>query len=81
MSEVDFHSDNVRQQIIYMDETHNDLSITGNMGGSRALVYSNPKRQHGYKETVKAERHVTGVYATNTAGKALPPLYIFDSGA
>ena len=64
-----------------MDETHHDLSINGNKGGSRALVYSNPKRQRGYKETVKAERHVTGVYATNTAGKALPPLYIFDSGA
>ena len=64
-----------------MDETHNDLSITGNKGGSRALVYSNPKRQHGYKKTDKAGRHVTGVYATNPTGKALPLLYIFDSGA
>lgn len=64
-----------------MDETHHDLSITGDKGGSRALVYSNRKRQRGFKKTVKAGRHVTGVYATNAAGEALPPLYIFDSGA
>jgi hypothetical protein len=64
-----------------MDETHHDLSITGNKGGSRALVYSNRKLQRGYKKTVKAGRHVTNVYATNAAGEALPPLYIFDSGA
>ena len=81
MSEVDFRSDDVRRRIINMDETHHDLSITGDKGGSRALVYSNPKRQRGYKKTVKAGRHVTGVYATNAAGEALPPLYIFDSGA
>jgi hypothetical protein len=80
MSEVDFRSDDVGRRIINMDETHHDLSITGNKGGSRALVYSNPKRQRGYKKTVKAGRHVTGVYATNAAGKALPPFYIFDSG-
>jgi hypothetical protein len=81
MSEVDFRSDDVRRRIINMDETHHDLSITGDKGGSRALVYSNPKRQRGFKKTVKAGRHVTGVYATNAAGEALPPLYIFDSGA
>jgi hypothetical protein len=55
-----------------MDKTHHDMSITGNKGGSRALRYSNPKLQIGYKKTVKAGRHVTGVY---------PPLYIFDLGA
>ena len=81
VSEVDFRSDDVRRRIINMDETHHDLSITGDKGGSRALVYSNPKLQRGYKKTVKAGRHVTGVYATNAAGEALPPLYIFDSGA
>ena len=76
MSEVDFRSEDVRRRIINMDETHHDLSITGDKGGSRALVYSNPKLQRGYKKTIKAGRHVTGVYATNAAGKALPPLYI-----
>ena len=30
---------------------------------------------------MKPGQHVTGVYATNSAGEALPPLYIFDSGA
>jgi hypothetical protein len=28
---------------------------------------------------VKSSHHVTGVYATNAAGEALPPMYIFDS--
>ena len=81
LSEVDFRSDEVRRRIINMDETHHDLSITGDKGGSRAIVYSNPNLQRGYRKTVKAGRHVTGCYATNSAGEALPPLYIFDSGA
>jgi hypothetical protein len=64
-----------------MDETHYDLSSTVDKSGSRALVYKNPRLQRGYKKTVKPGRHVTGVYATNSAGEAFPPLYIFDSGA
>ena len=81
LSELDFRSDEVRRRIINMDETHHDLSITGDKGGSRTLVYNNPSLQRGYKKTVKPGRHVTGVYATNAGGEALPPLYIFDSGA
>jgi hypothetical protein len=81
ISEVDFRSDEVRRRIINMDKTHHDLSIAGDKGGPRALVYKNPSLQRGYKKTVKPGRHVTGVYATNAGGKALPPLYIFDSGA
>ena len=81
LSELDFRSEEVRRRIINMDETHHDLSITGDKGGSRSLVYNNPTLQRGYKKTVKPGRHVTGVYATNAAGEALPPLYIFDSGA
>ena len=81
LSELDFRSDEVRRRIINMDETHHDLSLTGDKGGSRSLVYNNPNLQRGYKKTVKPGRHVTGVYATNASGEALPPLYIFDSGA
>ena len=81
LSELDFRSDEVRHRIINMDETHHDLSITGDKGGSRMLVYNNPSLQRGFKKTVKPGRHVTGVYATNAGGEALPPLYIFDSGA
>jgi hypothetical protein len=81
LSELDFRSLEVERRIINMDETHHDLSITGDKGGPRALVYTNPKLQRGYKKTVKPGRHVTGVYATNAAGEALPPMYIFDSGA
>ena len=81
ISELDFRSDEVTRRIINMDETHHDLSITGDKGGSRAVVYHNPNFQRGYKRTVKAGRHVTGAYATNAAGEALPPMFIFDSGA
>jgi hypothetical protein len=81
LSELDFRSTEVERRIINMDETHHDLSISGDKSGTRALVYNNPSLQRGYKKTVKPGRHVTGVYATNSAGEALPPLYIFDSGA
>ncbi|KAI2492854.1 hypothetical protein MHU86_21695 [Fragilaria crotonensis] len=82
LSELDFRSDQVTRRIINMDETHHhDLSITGDKGGSRSVVYHNPDYQRGCKRSVKAGRHVTGVYATNAAGEALPPMYIFDSGA
>ena len=64
-----------------MDETHHDLSITGDNGGPRSVTYHNPNYQRGPQRAVKSSRHVTGVYASNAAGEALPPLYIFDSGA
>ncbi len=81
VSELDFRSEQVTRRIINMDETHHDLSITGDKGGPRSVVYHNPGLQRGCKRTVKASRHVTGVYATNAAGEALPPMFIFDSGA
>ena len=81
VSELDFRSDEVRRRIINMDETHHDLSITGDRAGPRAVVYHNPLFQRGSKRTVKSSRHVTGVYATNAAGESLPPMYIYDSGA
>ena len=86
ISEIDFRSanrggDDVKRRIINMDETHHDLSITSEKGGPRATMYHNPNLQRGYKRTVKAGRHVTGVYATNADGEVLPPMYIFDSGA
>ena len=81
VSELDFRSDEVRRRIINMDETHHDLSITGDRGGPRAVMYHNPSLQRGSKRGVKSSRHVTGVYATNAAGESLPPMYIFDSGA
>ena len=75
LSELDFRSDEVKRRIIKnMDETHHDLSITGDKGGTRAVTYTNPLLQRGYKKTVKAGRHVTGVYATNSAWEALPPM-------
>ena len=86
ISEVDFGSpqrggDDVKRRILNMDETHHDLSITTEKGGPRSTMYHNPHLQRGYKRTVKAGRHVTGVYATNAAGEVLPPMYIFDSSA
>ncbi|KAI2498179.1 hypothetical protein MHU86_16322 [Fragilaria crotonensis] len=64
-----------------MDETHHDLSVTGDKGGSRAVSYHNPLYQRGALRGVKSARHVTGVYATNAAGEASPPFYIYDSSA
>jgi hypothetical protein len=81
LSELDFRSEEVKRRIINMDETHHDLSITGDKGGQRALSYYCAELQRGGKRSVKPGRHVTGVYATNAAGESLPPLYIFDSGA
>ena len=80
VSEVRFKMHSERR-IINMDKTHHDLSITGDKGGSRAVSYHNPLYQRGALRGVKSARHVTGVYATNAAGKALPPFYIYDSSA
>ncbi len=86
ISEVDFGSpqrggDDVKRRILNMDETHHNLSITTEKGGPRSTMYHNPHLQRGYKRTIKAGRHVTGVYATNAAGEVLPPMYIFDLSA
>ncbi|KAI2494414.1 hypothetical protein MHU86_20097 [Fragilaria crotonensis] len=80
VSEVRFKMDTQRR-IINMDETHHNLSITGDKSGSRSVSYHNPTFQRGAVRGVKAGRHITGVYATNAEGEALPPLYIFDSNA
>ena len=80
VSEVCFKCDSERR-IINMDETHHNLAITGDRGGPRAVSYHNPAFQRGASRGVKSGRHVTGVYATNAEGEALPPFYIFDSTA
>jgi hypothetical protein len=64
-----------------MDENHHDLSITGDKGRPRAVSYHNPAFQRGAARGMKSARHVTGAYATNATGEALPPFYIFDSCA
>ena len=81
VSELDFRSDEVRRRFVNMDETHHDLSVTGDRGGPRAVMYHNPRYQRGCRRSVKSSRHVTGVYATHAAGEVLPPMYIFDSSA
>jgi len=45
VSELDFRSDEVKRRLINMDETHHDLSVTGERGGPRATTYHNPKMQ------------------------------------
>jgi hypothetical protein len=64
-----------------MDLTHHDLSITGEKIGPQAVTYFNPAFQRGATRSVQSSRHVTGAYATNSAGEVLPPFYIFDSSA
>jgi hypothetical protein len=75
VSEVRFKTHSQRR-IINMDETHHDLSITSDKGGSRAVSYHNPLYQRGAVRGVKSARH-----ATNAAGEALPPFYVYDSSA
>jgi hypothetical protein len=77
VSELDFRSDEVKRRILNMDETHHDLSVTGDRGGPRSVMYHNPRFQRGCKRGVKSSRHVTGVYATSAAGESIPPMYIF----
>ncbi len=80
VSEVCIKCDSERC-IINMDETHHNLAIIGDRGGPRAVSYHNPAFQYGALRLVKSGCHVTGVYATNAEGEALPPFYIFDSTA
>ena len=80
LSELTFRKD-CKRRIINMDETHHDLSITGEKGGPRAVTYFDTSYQRGAQRNIKSSRHVTGAYATNSAGEVLPPFYIFDSSA
>jgi hypothetical protein len=81
MVSEDLFREDTERRIINMDETHHDLSITGDRGGPRAVSYHNPAFQRGAARGVKSARNVTGAYPTNAAGEALPPFYIFDSSA
>ncbi len=79
VSELTLKKDCTRR-IINMDgETHHDLPITGEKGRPQAVTYFNPAFQRGATRSVKSSRHVTGAYATNSAGEVLSPFYIFDS--
>ena len=46
VSEVCFKCDS-RRRIINMDETHHNLTITGDRGNPQAVSYHNPAFQHG----------------------------------
>jgi hypothetical protein len=46
VSEVFFKCD-LEQRIIHMDETHHNLTITGDRGNPQAVSYHNPAFQHG----------------------------------
>ena len=80
LSKVRFKPD-VTRRIVNMDETHHDLSITGDKGGSHSVSYHNPSLQRGANRGIKSARHVTGAYATTAAGEALSPFYIYDLSA
>ena len=76
VSELTFKSD-CKRRIINMDETHHDLSITGEKGGPRAVTYFNPAFQRGATRGVKSSRHVTGAYATLRQERCFRP-FIFS---
>ncbi|KAI2502638.1 hypothetical protein MHU86_11832 [Fragilaria crotonensis] len=64
VSKVRFIKDSQRR-IINIDETHHNMAITGDRGGSCAVSYHNPAFQRGAVRGVKPGQHLTGVYATN----------------
>ena len=78
LSELTF-SKCAKRRIIIMDETHHDLGICGDKSGYRNVTYHNPGMQRSGSAATKSSRHITGVYASNAAGEALPPMYIFDT--
>jgi len=47
----------------------------------RAKSYVNPELYRSGKKFTRGSRHTTVVYGANAAGRALAPLYIFDSKA
>jgi hypothetical protein len=64
LSELDFGSDEVQRRIINMDETNHDLSVTGDRGGPRCVMYHNPILPSNMAAgEVSSHWHVTGVYA------------------
>jgi hypothetical protein len=48
--DLDFWSEEVNCRIINMDETHNDLSITGDMSGSRAMHIADQCASLGHQQ-------------------------------
>ncbi len=68
-------------EVQFLRDSEHHLSITGDRRGPRAVSYDNPAFQRGAARSVKSAQHVMGAYATNAAGEALPPFYIFDSCA
>ncbi len=78
VSEVWFKQGTERR-FINMDETHHNLSITGDKGGFHAVSYHNPIFQRGTTRGVNSAKHATDAYATNAAGEALPLFFIYDS--
>ena len=48
-----------------------------------SVIIGRPLTRYTIEDAVelKAARHVTGAYATNAAGEALPPFYLYNSSA
>ena len=60
------------------DETHHVFSNETDKGGSKARRWVNPSFARSGDREVTGHLHATGVYTTNLAKEALPPLYILE---
>ena len=80
-SEVSLHHPDDIYWFTSCDETHHVFSNETDKGGSRSRRWINPSFARSGDRGVKGHLHTTGVYTTNLAGEALPPLYIFESKA
>ena len=73
-----YHPDDLRW-FLNCDETHHTFSTASKKGGSTTQAWGNSSFPRYGESVVESSRHTTGLYTTNAAGEALPPLYIFDS--
>ena len=81
MSEITFvHYDDL-QHFINFDETHHPFNSSGDKGGPREGILSNPNLpNHGNRVAKDSGTHTTGIYTTNPF-VPLPPIFIFDANA
>ena len=75
------YSESVGRRVVCMDETYHPFTTEVDRGGSRSISYGCNKDGRKGRRGTRGYRHTTGVYATNTGGKVLPPFYIFDISA
>ena len=69
------------RRIVNFDETDHPFTTENDKGGSRSVRWGDLKLGKGTERGTRGSRHTTGIYGSNAAGEAMPPVYCFDSSA